>query len=83
MASMNKNNMDAKTYTDTIGKLPVGSIVETDGVSITIERHNGYVISGLITGTYQPVAIDLRNTPATIIKVAEYAMVNGQWVEVE
>ena len=70
--------MNAKDYD---GKIPVGSIIEVNGISITVERHNGFVISGLITDTYQPANVDLRNAPATIIKIAEYAMVDGQWTE--
>lgn len=71
--------MNAKDYS---GKIPVGSIIEVNDISITVERHNGLVLSGLVTGTYQPASVDLRNTPATIIKIAEYAMIDGQWTEV-
>ena len=49
-------------------KIPVGSIVESGTLTFTVDRSNGYVISGRDSDN-QPVAIDLRTTNAMITQL--------------
>jgi len=54
------------------GKIPVGSILKAPGKgTFRVERSNGYVISGSsVSDRTRYVVIDLRNTGATILKLA-------------
>lgn len=65
--------IDAKEYYEKNKKIPIGSILRVNGKLVQVDRANGYVISGYeykkpwSTNTH--VAIDLRNSPATLISV--------------
>lgn len=57
---------DAKESAEAI-KLFNHTIRLNDNRIVTIERHNGYVLSGFDTTTHSFWSIDLRNTAATLI----------------
>jgi hypothetical protein len=79
--------VDAKTYITRNGgypeKLPVGTIALIGTAELTIERSNGFVISGYVDGDIRNnAAHDLRCWPAKIVIEFEVTEdeYNAEWL---